>query len=401
MNQKRVLLLGATGSIGDSTIAVVENLPDELALAGLAAHRSWEKLIPSVERHRPAAVAMSDAGAADQLERALAARLDPGARPRIYRGPDGLVDLVRETDADIVLGAISGAAGLPTSVAALESGKDLALANKESLVTSGALLTRIARTTGRRILPVDSEHSAIFQSLLAGKPAEVESIILTASGGPFRETPAEKLRTVTKAEALRHPTWEMGAKITIDSATLMNKALEVIEARWLFDLEPDAIRVVIHPQSIIHSIVEYCDGSMVCQLGLPDMKIPIQYALTYPERRPLPVERLSLSKQRELTFFEPDVERFPALALAYEVLRDGGTAATVFNAANEVAVDAFLAERISFPDIGTTIQSTLRTHRDRGEPAEDVPDLDAILAADRWARAEATRQLTANEAPSR
>ena len=258
---------------------------------------------------------------------------------------------------------------------------------------SGELLMRAARDRGRTILPVDSEHSAIFQSMLAGQRNEVESIILTASGGPFRETPAEKLAEVTKAEALNHPTWDMGAKITIDSATLMNKALEIIEARWLFDLAPEKIRVVVHPQSIIHSIVEFHDGSMISQLGSPDMRIPIQYALTYPNRLPLNVERVELSKVGSLTFFEPDPIRFPAIRLAYEVLHEGGTAATVFNAANEVAVAAFLAEEIPFTEILGCVERTLSSH-----PTQANATLEQILAADSSARTEAERQLQLSRA---
>jgi len=387
MRSKRVLLLGSTGSIGESTLKVVDNLAGRLRIVALAAHKQWEKLLHQVERYHPVGVALSDEGSARKLSTALEQK--PLAhRPRIYSGKQGLVDLVRETEGDIVLGAISGAAGLPANLAALEAGKDLALANKESLVMSGALLTRRARELGRRLLPVDSEHSAIFQSLHSGRHEEVHSIILTASGGPFREMPMEQLRYVTKEQALRHPTWKMGAKITVDSATLMNKALEIIEARWLFDLPPEKIRVVIHPQSIVHSLVEFHDGSIVCQLGPPDMKIPIQYALTYPSRMPLPVERLELDKVASLTFQAPDPVRFPALRLAYEVLEAGGTAPTVFNAANEIAVSAFLSEAISFPEILGSVEHILREHR--GIPD---PSLDQIFEADAWARRETLRQL--------
>jgi len=289
--------------------------------------------------------------------------------------------------------AVSGAAGLPANIAALETGKDLALANKESLVMSGSILTRLARTLGRTILPVDSEHSAIFQSLLAGRPEEVDSIILTASGGPFREASLDAMRAATRAEALRHPTWKMGAKITIDSATLMNKALEIIEARWLFDLPPEKIRVIIHPQSIIHSLVEFHDGSLVCQLGPPDMRIPIQYALTYPERRPLPLQRLCLEEVSTLSFQAPDPERFPALRLAYEVLAAGGTAPAVFNAANEVAVSAFLEGKLSFMGIIESVERAVRAQERLDSPRSLDPSLEDILAADAWARRETEKQL--------
>lgn len=396
MTCKRILLLGATGSIGDSTVRVVEDLSSELEICALAANRNWQKLLELIERFHPESVALSDPKAADELYRALEKRRSSlGPPPRLYRGPDGMVELVRETDGDVVLGAISGAAGLPANIAALETGKDLALANKEALVMSGAILMRLAREKNRTILPVDSEHSAVFQSLLAGRREEVESIVLTASGGPFRATPAEKLRTVTKAEALNHPTWDMGAKITIDSATLMNKALEIIEARWLFDLEPAKIRVVVHPQSIIHSLVEFQDGSMICQLGPPDMRIPIQYALTYPRRRPLPLERLKLADVGRLDFHDPDPVRFPALRLAHEVLGQGGTAPAVFNAANEVAVAAFLREEIPFLEIPASVERTLNAHTVVADP-----NLEEIFEADRWARDEAERQLQLSRAHS-
>ena len=396
MAAKRILLLGATGSIGDSTVRVVEDLGSELEICALASNTNWRKLLTLLERFHPESVALSDTQAADELERAIKERRSTLRRPpRVYKGPGGLVDMVRNTDGDIVLGAISGAAGLPANIAALETGKDLALANKEALVMSGAILMQLASEKKRMILPVDSEHSAIFQSLLSGRPGEVDSIILTASGGPFRSTPAEKLRTVTKAEALNHPTWDMGAKITIDSATLMNKALEIIEARWLFGLEPDKIRVLVHPQSIVHSIVEFQDGSMICQLGPPDMRIPIQYALTYPRRRPLPLDRLQLAEVATLTFHEPDPVRFPALRLAYQVLRQGGTAPAVLNAANEVAVAAFLQEKIPFLEILACVERTLSAHT-----VTPDPDLEEIFAADRWARDEAERQLQPSRAHS-
>lgn len=380
MQPKRVLLLGSTGSIGESTLKVVDNLAGSLRVVALAAHRQWEKLLDQTIRYRPPSVGLSDPAAAARFEEALASSgLDP--LPRIYRGSDGLVSLVRETEGDVVVGAISGAAGLPANLAGIETGKDLALANKESLVMSGSILTRRARELGRSLLPIDSEHSAIFQSLRAGKPHEVRSVILTASGGPFREKSVEEMRRVGKEEALKHPTWTMGAKITIDSATLMNKALEIMEARWLFDLEPEKIRVVVHPQSIVHSLVEFHDGSVVCQLGPPDMKIPIQYALTYPDRMPLSVQRLELEKLGTLTFFPPDPDRFPAIRLAYEVLRTGGTAPAVLNAANEVAVAAFLEDGIPFTGILECVERTLADHS-----VDPDPSLPEIFEADAWAR---------------
>ncbi len=387
MSQKRVLLLGSTGSIGDSTLQVVDNLSGRIRIAALAARYRWEKLLEQTIRYAPDSVALDDPQAAEDLRGALARR-HLSKSPKVYGGADGLVQLVRETEGEVVVGAISGAAGLPANIAALETGKDLALANKESLVLSGAILTSLARQHGRRILPVDSEHSAVFQSLLAGRREEIDSIILTASGGPFRRASLDQMQRATKADALRHPTWVMGAKITVDSATLMNKALEIIEARWLFDLPPEKIRVVIHPQSIIHSLVEFHDGSMICQLGPPDMKIPIQYALTYPERLPLPVRKLKLEEVSMLTFEAPDPVRFPALRLAYQVLRLGGTAPAVFNAANEVAVAAFLRDEISFVEILGGVERTLREH-----DVKDNPSLEELLSADSWARQEAARQL--------
>ena len=382
MAKKRILLLGSTGSIGESTDQVIQNLDGELDLVGLAAHSNWERLLEQIRLHRPEAVALVDQQAAGFLRDALGKEQGLPS-PMIYEGEEGLVELVRNTEADILLAAISGAAGLPANIAALETGKDLALANKESLVMSGSILTRLAREKGRQILPVDSEHSAIFQSLQAGTNEEVERIILTASGGPFRKTSIEDLQQVTREDALNHPTWEMGEKITIDSATLMNKALEIIEARWLFELPPEKIEVVVHPQSIIHSLVEYRDGSTICQLGPPDMRVPIQYALTYPHRLSLPTKQVNLAELGQLTFEAPDMERFPALRLAYEVLEQGSTAATVFNAANEVAVSAFLKEEIPFLDILRVVETCLRRHNPVGDP-----DLAGIFAADKWARRE-------------
>ena len=373
MAKKRILLLGSTGSVGESTDQVVQNLDSELELVGLAAYSSWERLLEQIRLHQPEAVALVDQQAAGLLRDALGKEQDLPT-PMIYEGEEGLVELVRNTEADILLAAISGAAGLPAN---------LALANKESLVMSGSILTRLAREKGRQILPVDSEHSAIFQSLQAGTNEEVERIILTASGGPFRKTSLEELQEVSREDALNHPTWEMGEKITIDSATLMNKALEIIEARWLFELPAEKIEVVVHPQSIIHSLVEYRDGSTICQLGPPDMRVPIQYALTYPHRLSLPTKQVNLAELGQLTFEAPDPERFPALRLAYEVLEQGSTAATVFNAANEVAVSAFLKEEIPFLDILRVVETCLSRHN----PVEE-PDLTAIFSADKWARLE-------------
>jgi 1-deoxy-D-xylulose-5-phosphate reductoisomerase len=388
--KKRIILLGATGSIGRSTLEVVENLASELEVVALAAGTRWEQVLEILKRHSPRAVALTNPSSAEELRRSLEKgsphRAAGAAPPRIYAGAEGLVRMVEETPAETVVGAISGAAGLPASVAALQSGKDLALANKESMVCAGGILNRIARERGRRILPVDSEHSAIFQCLRSGSPEEVRSLILTASGGPFRSAPRDRMARVTPEEALEHPTWRMGAKITIDSATLMNKALEIIEARWLFDLPAEKIRVVIHPQSIVHSLVEFVDGSTISQLGPPDMKVPIQYALTFPARRPLTVARLDLAEVGRLTFEPPDPERFPSLRMAYEVLEKGGTCAAVFNAANEVAVDLFLKKRIGFLRIYELVEQVLSAHN-----VVPDPTLDQVFQADRWARDEVNR----------
>ncbi len=382
--RKRLILLGSTGSIGTSTLSVVDNLPDEIQIVALSAGAKWELLLSQIDRYRPRAVALTSPESASALERELNAK--GNNRPAVYVGPTGLVEMVKEVDADVVVVAISGFAGLPASVAALQTKKNLALANKESMVCAGPLLNRLAREHNRTLLPVDSEHSAIFQCLHSGRSDEIREVILTASGGPFRSATRKELSRVSVADALKHPTWKMGEKITIDSATLMNKALEIIEARWLFDLPPEKIRVVIHPQSLIHSLVEFNDGSTICQLGPPDMRIPIQYALTYPHRRHLPTQRLDLAELGKLTFERPDPVRFPSLRMAYEVLVLGGTSATVFNAANEIAVELFLRKRIGFLRIFEVVDRALKSH-----VVVSDPSLEAIFEADRWARKEVLR----------
>src|SRR2546429_1215699 len=308
---KRVTLLGATGSIGLRTLDLVSSFPEEFQVTGLAARGSNVELIADLcRKYSPLAVALLDGGALDRLARIL-----PAPRPELLRGSDGLVTLTRDVDADVVVSALVGGAGLLPTMAAVLAGRTVALANKETLVMAGSLMTAAARRRGVKLLPVDSEHSAIFQCLVGHNRGDVHRVLLTASGGPFRETPTARLATVTVEDALRHPTWKMGAKITIDSATLMNKGLEIIEARWLFDLTPDRVQVVVHPQSIIHSMVEYIDGSVIAQLGVADMGVPILYALTYPERRPTPAARLDLTRVGQLTFFEPDTANFPCLRL--------------------------------------------------------------------------------------
>src|SRR2546421_5681165 len=341
---KRVTLLGATGSIGLRTLDLVSSFPEEFQVTGLAARGSNVELIADLcRKYSPLAVALLDGGALDRLARIL-----PAPRPELLSGSDGLVTLTRAVDADVVVSALVGGAGLLPTMAAILAGRTVALANKETLVMAGSLMTAAARARGVRLLPVDSEHSAVFQCLAGHNRADVHRIVLTASGGPFRETPRADLAAMTVEDALKHPTWKMGAKITIDSATLMNKGLEIIEARWLFDVRPDQVQVVVHPQSIVHSMVEYVDGAVLAQLGVADMGIPILYALTYPERRPTPAERLNLTRVGPLTFHEPDYDKFRCLTLARAVVARDDAAPVVLNAANEVAVAAFLEGRIRF-----------------------------------------------------
>ena len=337
---------------------------------------------------RPAAVAITDPAAADEVASELR-DLDIA----LHRGPSGMIDLVRREDVDTVVAAVVGAAGLPAVLAAVRAGKRLALANKESLVVAGSLLIPEARKHGVTILPVDSEHSAIFQALQCGKSAEVRRVVLTASGGPFRKATPEQLRNVTIADALNHPTWQMGKKVTIDSATLFNKGLELIEACWLFNLPPSKVDVVIHPESVIHSMVEYVDGSVIAHLSPPDMKTPIQYALTYPARADGCSRRMDWRSMFSLNFEPPDFERFPALKLAYKVAEAGGTAGAGLNAANEAAVAAFLEGLIAFEGICKVVEATIAKH-----PIQQRPSLDDLLNADQWARQ--TAQALAQESGS-
>jgi 1-deoxy-D-xylulose-5-phosphate reductoisomerase len=352
---KRLTVLGVTGSIGRRTLELVEQFPGEFRVEGMAARGSNPALVAELcARHRPRALALTDAAAVDAVARAL-----PAPRPEILAGADGLVTLAAEVEADIVVSAIVGAAGLLPTMAAIRTGKTIALANKETLVMAGSLMTAAARERSVALLPVDSEHSAIFQCLEGHRRSEVERLLLTASGGPFRQLAKAELARVTVAQALEHPTWKMGAKITVDSATLMNKGLEVIEARWLFELPAERVQVVVHPQSIVHSMVEYIDGSVIAQLGVADMGIPILYALTYPRRLPSPGQRLDLTRVGALSFEEPDTDRFPCLALARQALGAGGCAPVILNAANEVAVAAFLAGQIRFVQIPELIAEAL------------------------------------------
>lgn len=376
--QRNLVILGSTGSIGRSTLEVATGLADSCRVVGLAAGRRWRELAAQVREFHVPAAAIGDSAAEGEFRAAC------GNGTAIFAGEQSLVDLVRRgPDADFVLSAVVGAAGLPATLAAVERGLTIGLANKESLVIAGSILMPLARKTGSRVLPVDSEHSAVFQALHSGRAEEVRRIYLTASGGPFRDWSKAQIEEATLEQALRHPTWQMGPKITIDSATLANKALEVIEACWLFDVSPEQVEVLIHPESIVHSMVEFCDGSIIAQLGPPDMRTPIQYALTYPSRRAGLGTTLNWSEVKRLTFDTPDLERFPALKLGYVAARAGGTAGAVFNAANEAAVEAFRDGRMRFGDIPRAIAHVLARHA-----VQTNPDLETLLASDRWARRE-------------
>ena len=372
---KNVVLLGSTGSIGTSTIKVAEDLPQHIRLVGLAAGNNVELLVEQARAHRPLAVSISDPAKAA----VVAERLGGGVR--VSSGSAGLLELATLPEADIVLIAIVGTAGLQPALAAIRAGKDIAVASKEILVMAGETVMSEARKHGVRVLAVDSEHSAIFQCL-DGKPTEsVRSLWLTASGGPFRTLPKAEFAGITVERALKHPSWVMGRKITIDSATLFNKGLEMIEARWLFDIEMARVKVVVHPQSVVHSMVEYVDGSMIAQLSTPDMCLPIQYALTYPERVGSGRVQTNLAKLGTLTFEEPDAERFPALTLARRAGERGGTLPAVLNAANEVAVEAFCNRKIGFEEITALVARVMERHE-----WVEKPSLEEILAADVWAR---------------
>lgn len=382
---RNVVILGSTGSIGQSALGVIEHDAGRgLAAFGLSAHSRWRELVEQARRFRPRYAALTDHEAAAQVNGDL-----DGCGARLMVGRDGLLEMVRDPEADVVLSAIVGAAGLEGTWAALEAGKDVALANKETLVVGGPLITELARGRGVRLLPVDSEHSAIFQALRSGKAVEVRRVILTSSGGPFRGRKAADLAGVTREQALDHPTWKMGPKITIDSATLMNKALEVIEARWLFDLRPEQIEVVVHPESVVHSMVEFVDGSVIAQLSPPDMKLPIQYALNYPERRPGCSPLLDLTRAMSLRFEPPDVETFPCLGLGFEVMRAGGTAGAALNAANEAAVRRFLDGTIGFTDIARACRAALDDHT-----FDPRPTLADLWKVDARAREEVARWTT-------
>ena len=354
MSKRKLAVLGSTGSVGTQTLEVVELYPDHFSITVLSAGKNAELLIQQALKFKPAAVVVCDKGAFEKVKDAL-----QGKDIEVLYGEDALIEAVKRDDIDIVLTAVVGAVGLKPTVAAIESGKDIALANKETLVVAGELITGLIEKHQVKLLPVDSEHSAIFQCLAGEEANPIEKIILTASGGPFRGKSREDLVAVTKAQALKHPNWSMGAKITIDSASLMNKGLEVIEAKWLFGLEADQVDVIIHHQSIIHSLVQFEDGSLKAQMGLPDMKLPIQYALTYPNRFKNNFKRFNFLDYPTLTFEQPDMEVFRNLKLAYQALRDGGNAPCVLNGANEIVVGAFLNDRIGFLEMSDIIEETL------------------------------------------
>jgi 1-deoxy-D-xylulose-5-phosphate reductoisomerase len=376
--RKRVVILGATGSIGESALKVARDIPERMEIVGLAANSNAEKLAAAANETRVQSVCLVDETKIDALQRALA------YKPRIFAGQNGLREIACLTNAQMVLVAIVGTAGLRPSLAAIEAGKDLAVASKEILVMAGEIVMREARDNGVNVLPVDSEHNAIFQCLEGKSSLDIRRIILTASGGPFRETPRKDFDSIIPEQALKHPTWNMGPKITIDSATLFNKGLEMIEAHWLFGVEMKRVEVVVHPQSIVHSMVEFADGSTLAQLSYSNMCFPIQYAVTWPDRVPNTLPPLDFSKLSRLEFFTPRYEDFPALNLARRAGETGGTLPAVMNAANEVAVAGFLDRHVRFPDIWQIVEEVMNRHTSVAHP-----DLDAILQADQWARKEA------------
>ena len=373
---KKIALLGSTGSIGKSALEVVSRFPKEFKIIGLSTHHNTELLKKQIEQFKPKIVVITEEKSFNHFK-----KTNPNLKQELLFGLEGLQELCAEKEADLVVNALVGAIGLLPSLKTLESKKDLAIANKEALVMAGNILTRIAKKNNAQILPIDSEHSALKQCLLAGKRKEVKRLILTASGGPFYNKSIKTFQKATVEEALSHPTWNMGRKITIDSATLMNKGLEVIEAHWLFGIPVDRIDILIHPQSIIHSMVEYVDGSSIAQMSYPDMKLPIQYALFCSQRFPAKYKTLDLGKVKRLTFDKIDEDKFPCLGLAYLALKKGGTAPAVLNAANEKAVNAFLNKKIGFLDIARLIESVLNSHQ-----VIKNPTLAQIIDADLWAR---------------
>ena len=376
---KKVSILGSTGSIGTQALEVISGFPDKFEVAALGAGSNIELLKEQVEKFRPEYAVVKD----EELAGSLGKELNFSGTEIIY-GDEGYCRIASLPEADIVISSMVGSAGLKPTHAAIESGKTVGLANKESLVVAGQVLTEAAKKSGSKILPIDSEHSAIFQALNGSPKEEVKKLIITASGGPFRNTPAEELKEVTVESALNHPTWKMGNKITIDSSTLMNKGFEVIEARWLFDINVESISVWIHPQSIVHSMVEFIDGSMISQLSIPDMKIPIAYALSYPERLPLDKAEAMPVDYSLLTFEEADFNKFRGLGLAFHAIKEGGTMPAVLNAANEIAVKEFLNKNINYTDIVKIVEKVMEVHK-----RKDIFSIEDSLSADEWARSEA------------
>jgi len=382
--KKTLAILGATGSIGVNALEVVRQYPDRFRVAGLSAHRNVSLLVKQVEAFRPDVVAVTDPDACRKISRKV------GHLTEVLTEEEGAITVATLEEVDLVVSAMVGAAGLRPTLAAVQAGKDVALANKETLVIGGELIIPAVKATKSRLIPIDSEHSAIFQSLLGHSRKEIRKLILTASGGPFRSWPLEKMRAVTPDDALRHPNWEMGAKVTIDSATMMNKGLEIIEAKWLFDMEPENIEVLVHPESIIHSMVEYLDGVVMAQLGIPDMRIPIAYALGFPERMDMGLKPLDLAAVGKLTFEKPDWARFPALKLAYRALETGKTLPAVMNAANEIAVTAFLEGKIPFLKIPDVVSYAMERH----DPVDVT--LTSVLEADGEGRESARTYIEKN-----
>lgn len=386
---KSISVLGSTGSIGCNTLKTVEHLKDEFCIVALAAGGNTDKLTEQIGKFQPEIVAVKDEKCAEELLRKLSKAKTKA--PKILTGEEGLVAVATHEKAETIVSATVGAVGFVPTLRAIEAGKRIALANKETLVMAGELMTKAARKSGAEILPVDSEHNALHQCLRGESAKEVKRLILTASGGPFRTKSRTEIENATVAEALNHPNWKMGDKITIDSATLMNKGLEVIEARWLFDFDAEDISVIVHPQSVVHSMIEMIDGSVIAQLGVTDMKHAIQYALTYPTRKTGCLEPLDFKKFSTLTFEEPDFEKFPCLGLAYKALKIGGTMPAVLNAANEIAVQTFLDNKIRLSDIPRIIESVMDEHE-----AQNVSSLEAVLKADLWAREKAGQFLRKN-----
>lgn len=380
--KKRIAILGSTGSIGTQTLDVIAHDPEAYEVTALAAGSNVSLLLKQIKRFSPKLVSVASRELAHEV------KAEAGDRVRVYYGEEGLLEAAAGTEADMVVTAMVGSAGLKPTLAAIDAGKTIGLANKETLVTAGHLVSSRAKSRGVALLPIDSEHSAIFQCLNGESARDVQKLIITASGGSFRDRTREELVGVTVEEALRHPNWSMGAKITIDSATMVNKGLEVIEAHWLFGMSYDRIEVLLHPESVIHSMVEFRDNSVMAQLGNPDMRVPIQYALTYPSRKSSPTAPLRLAEIGRLQFKEMDFRRYPCLAMAYECGRTGGTAPTVFNAANETAVARFLQGAISFLEIEEAIERTLNAHR-----TVHHPELEQIVEADQWARQQAALPL--------